>query len=472
MKILLIRPPDPLQHATLLSHTKPLNLAYIAAYMIKNGFNVKIVDYEIEPFSDKSFFQLLKDYQAAVIGVSCMTPTIKNGALICRLAKQFDSSIKTVVGGVHASGLPIRTMEEFPSFDYLVYGEGEVTFHELCLRLQDSADASGIDGIVYRDNAEIIRNNPRELIEDLDSLPFPARSLLDFNMQAGHSARGFSNKISSMELFTSRGCPVGCTYCAIQVTFGNKVRFRKTSFLEEEIKQSVLEHKFDHVIIADDTFSLKEERAFQICDILSRTNIKSWSCDTRVNNVTKRLLFAMKESGCQKVAFGVESGSQRIIDLIGKKISIEQVKDAVHWAKEAGIKHIEGNFIIGSDISETMEDIEMTKKLITSLPWTFVSVTIIVPYPGTPIYKLMKEKKLLNVEAWEDFVMFGKLPKWNTEHFSPTELFQLQKQLTKAFYLNPKYIINQLLSIRSLTDVHYWVSSGLAYFKWYLTGKV
>ncbi|MBI5701713.1 B12-binding domain-containing radical SAM protein [Candidatus Saganbacteria bacterium] len=473
MNILLVRPPDSLQNATLLSHTKPINLAYIAAYLLQKGFNVKIIDYEIQAFSSEAFLNILSEFKPGVIGVSCMTPTIKNGAAICELAKQHDINIKTVVGGVHANGLPVRTLDEFDSFDYLVYGEGEITFHELCLCFQDKKSVAEVTGIVYRDDrGVIVKNSPRALIKDLDILPFPARDLIDFGQQVGHSSRGFTNKIRSAEIFTSRGCPVGCTFCAIQATFGRMVRFRSPVYIEREIKECVEKYGCNHIVIADDTFTLIKEHALKICDILKRSGIKSWNCDTRVNTVSEELLTAMKDSGCQKVAFGVESGSQRIIDLIGKKITVEQVKNAVSLAKKVGIKHIEGNFIIGSDPSETLEDVAQTKKLINSLSWTFVSVTVIVPYPGTPLYDSMQAKGLLKVEEWEDFVMFGKVPKWRTENFTATELVGLQKELTKSFYLNPKYIIRQLLGIRTIKDVQYWANAGFSYIKWYLTGKV
>lgn len=472
MNVLLVRPPDPMQNATLLSHTKPMNLAYLASYLLQKGFNVKIVDYEIVPYSKDSFIETLRGFSPSVVGISCMTPTINNGAQICSVAKEFDKNIKTIVGGVHASGLPERTLQEFSSFDYLVYGEGEITLSEICSSVERGDTVESIKGIYFRKAEKIIANPPRELIEDLDSLPFPARHLIDFKQQAGHSSRGFSNKIRSAEIFTSRGCPVGCTFCAIQATFGTKVRFRKPEYIEKEIKECVEKYDVNHIVIADDTFTLKKSRALEICEILGRSKIQSWNCDTRVNTVDKELLTAMKKSGCQKVAFGVESGSQRVIDLVGKKITIEQVREAVHLAKSVGIKHIEGNFIIGSDPSETLDDVMMTKKLINSLPWTFVSVTTIVPYPGTPLHDTMNKKGLINVGKWEDYVMFGKTPKWRTDFFTPEQLIKLQKQLTSSFYLNPRYIVSQLLSIRNFRDIQYWLNAGVSYIKWYATGKI
>lgn len=473
IKVLLVRPPDPLQEVALLSHTKPLNLAYLASYLIARGVSVSLADYEIEPFSPEKFREKLTALNPSLIGFSCMTPTIKNGAGLAVLAKQYKASIVTVAGGCHANAQPIATMEEFPAFDFLIYGEGEVTLFDLCKRIQTpDAGFSDIEGLLYRDCGRVIQNAPRPLIEDLDSLPFPARDLLNYGNQKGHSVRGFSNKIRSAELFTSRGCPIGCTFCAIQATFGKKVRFHSVDRIKAELDQCVSRFKVNHVIIADDTFSLNQKRAFEICDILGGSAIASWNCDTRVNSVSEDLLRAMNQSRCQKVAFGVESGSQRILDLIGKKITIEQVHNAVDWAKKAGLKHIEGNFIIGSDCSETMEDIEQTIKLIRELPWTFVSVTIIVPYPGTPVYDTMKSKGYIFSNDWEDFVMFGKTPRWRTTHFSPEDLLRLQKDITRRFYTRPGYIITQLMSIRSPTELSYWVNSGVSYLKWYFFGKV
>ena len=419
MNVLLIRPPDPLQHVKLLSHTKPLNLAYIASYLIEKKINVKIIDYEIEPFAENKLLTVLKKFNPEVVGISCLTPTVKNGGKICSVIKNHDRRIKTVAGGPHVSGLPLKTMEEFPDFDYGVFGEGEITFYELCSRLKDAADTHDVKGIVYRENGTIVQTAERELIDDIDILPFPARHLIDYDsVQAGHSARGFSNEIRAAEVFTSRGCPYACSFCAIQATFGRRVRFRDVHCIEEEIRECQKRYNFNHIILADDTFTLDEKRAGKLCEIFGRSGIRSWNCDTRVNTVTKELLKAMKNSGCMKVAYGVESGSQRIIDCIGKKITIEQVKNAVHWTKEADIKHIEGNFIIGADPSETMEDLTMTREMIMNLPWTFVSVTVIVPYPGTPVYKKMKDKNQIFTEEWEDFVMFGKTPKWRTDNFS------------------------------------------------------
>lgn len=431
-----------------------------------------IIDYETTPFSPGHLHNILQTMRPFVAGVTCSTSTVNAAAKLAEKIKTHDPAITTVIGGSHASALPEQTLLEFSSFDYLVFGEGETTFLELCFRIRDGGRDSDIPGIACRNDGAVTVNSHRGLIENLDTIPFPARDLIDYATQAGHSSRGFSNKLHSTELFTSRGCPVGCSFCAIQATFGKTVRFRDPFFIEDEVSRMVREHRFNHVVIADDTFTLQPDRAIEISEILERnSSIRSWNCDTRVNTVSLELLKTMKRCGCEKVAFGVESGSQRILDLIGKGITVEQIRRAVIWAKQAGIKHIEGNFIIGCHPSETLQDLDETQKLISTLPWTFVSVAVIVPYPGTPVREQMLAAGYIDSTTdWNDYVIFGKRPGWHTEYFSTDNLLQLQRSLTRSFYLRPSYILSRLASIRSPSELHYWLSAGTSYLQWYLSG--
>jgi radical SAM superfamily enzyme YgiQ (UPF0313 family) len=449
-----------------------MNLAYLAAYLREYGIQVRIIDYETTVFDVRSFSRILEQGSFSILGVSCTTPTIASGSRICAIAKSRCPEIVTVVGGSHANALPEQTLEQFPPFDYLVFGEGEETLFELCRAIRDGKTPTHIDGLAFRTRETITKNPARKLIKDLDTIPFPARDLIDNRSRFGHSTRGFLNRTPSTELYTSRGCPYSCNFCAIQTTFGKRVRFRGSDSIEEEVRLIKNELRLKHIIVADDTFTLNENHAFEICDIFRRNGVESWSCDTRADHITQELLKAMKLSGCQKIAFGVESGSQRILDLNGKGLTTEQVASAVHWAREAGIRYIEGNFIIGSHPAETMDDIQQTRRLLRSLPWSFVSIAVITPYPGTMVYDLMKEQGLLHKNIqWEDFMMFGATPRWETIHFSAKDLLNLQKKLTREFYLRPDYIMKRLLSVKSWQDAFFWISSGGAYLKWYVKSR-
>jgi len=471
-KVVLLRPPDPMGMVDVLSHVLPTNLGYIASYLLREGVEVEIWDYEQERFSAVEFLHKLQEASPQVVGISCMTPTIINGHHVASLVKKHFPNIVTVVGGAHSSAMPEETLSEFPNFDLVVNQEGEATFLELCQRVSEGGGFEGMMGITRRDGEEFVREDSRPFIPDLDDIPFPARELYhNPNRFRGHSSRGFSNSLNSTEIFTSRGCPYKCTFCAIVATFDRTVRFRSPDNVIEEVKEVKKRYDIEHIVIADDTFGLKKGRIEELCEGFGGLGLNSWNCDTRVDSVDRNTLQLMKESGCTKVAFGIETGSERVIALNEKKIDLDRVRAAVRWANEAGIKNVEGNFIIGSHPDETLEDLEMTQKLIRELPLTFVSISIIVPYPGTPNFTTMKERGDIFSEDWSNYVMFGQDPVWRTKHFEPKDLLQHQKRMNRTFYLNPRYMTRMLLRIRSLSELAYYAKMGKAFMKWTLGGS-
>ena len=469
-KAILLRPPDPMGMVDILSHTEPTNLGYLAAYSIQAGIDVDIWDYEQNAFIAKEFLEKVREVQPAVIGMSCMTPTIMNGHIIATLIKKHFPNIFVVVGGAHSSAIPVQTLEEFPHFDLVVNQEGESSFLEVLQHLKAGDKPSKIQGTTWRDGEDIVREESRGFIKELDDIPFPARQLYhDRNTLAGHSSRGFSNTMKSTEIFTSRGCPYKCSFCAIVATFNRSLRFRSIENVEAEVVEVKKNYGTDHVVIADDTFGLKSGLLEALCDVFTKHKISSWNCDTRVDAVDPESLRMMHKSGCTKVAFGVESGSPRLIALNEKKITPERVIAAVREAHEAGIKHIEANFIVGSHPDETYDDLMQTAALIRQLPISFISVSITVPYPGTPNFEYMKERNLIETYDWSKYVMFGKAPRWRTVHFTSDDLLAYQKKLNRSFYLNPKYMLRMLGSIRSFSELRYYAKSGVAFVKW-LTG--
>ena len=467
MKTLLIRPPDPMGMVDILSHTEPTNIGYIASYAISKGFTIDIWDYEQHLFQAKSFLDRIKAYRPAVVGLSCMTPTIISGHNIATLIKDFFPEIIVVVGGAHSSAMPHETLLEFPNFDLVVNQEGEITFAEVLARAASNESLEDIAGTTRRDGESIITLPPRDFIKNLDDVPFPARELYHGQGQlAGHSSRGFSNSLRTTEIFTSRGCPYQCTFCAIVATFNRSLRFRSMENVSEEIRHVKERYDIQHFVIADDTFGLKKGRLESLCEVFDKLQVSSWSCDTRIDVVDKRSLRLMKDSGCTKIAFGVETGSQRIADLNKKNISLENVEPVIRWANEIGIRHIEANFIIGSHPDETIEDLEATRKLIRELPLSFISISIIVPYPGTPNYEYMNDRNYIQTKDWENYVMFGQTPGWRTTNFSPKNLLTYQKKLNRSFYLRPSYIARMGSRIRSIEELRYYSKSGIAFLKW------
>jgi anaerobic magnesium-protoporphyrin IX monomethyl ester cyclase len=473
MNIVLIRPDDPRGNIAILSHSQPLNLGYLAAYLMQHGHRVEIWDYEVEKLTANGFIERIAKTQPQIIGFSCMTPTIINGHKLAGLVKEKFPDILTLVGGPHSTALPERSLAEFPSFDVVVIGEGEETLLALCHTWGKSRDLANIAGIAYRDAQGIHVGARRPLIEDLDKLPFPQRDMFYLGFRRGHISAGISNKLTSTEICTSRGCPIGCSFCASGVTMGSRTRFRSTENVLAEAEECLKKYNFDHLEVNDDTFTLNPDRAIEICRGFKKLGVRSWHCEgTRVNAVSLELLKIMAQTGCQKVAFGVESGSPRILDLIGKKITVEQVKNAFRWAREAGIKYIEGYYMIGSDPSETVEDLQMTINLIKETKPDLILMSILVPYPGTKVYEKMKEKNYIFTENWEKYVIIDQLPPWRTEYFSPEDLLCHQKRMLRDFYLRPEYLLSILAKLRSLEEIKYWSEAGWGFVKWLIKGRL
>lgn len=465
MKIILVNPPRSARRPYFLAVQMPLNIAYLAAYLKERGFEPEIWDFEVEKFTEALFIERLKKAKPKVVGLSCFTPTILNGHYLAKLVKENCPKAVTVVGGVHASALPRRTLTEFENFDYLIAGEGEETFFEFCRKVKDKQSLRGIKGLITKENKDF---EARPLISDLDQIPFPARELLKVNLYKGAANKGFSrNCLNIAEIFTARGCPYQCIFCASHLTMDRKVRLRSIGNISAEISDCVKKYRTNHITFLDDTFTLDRQRVKELCRYLKKNNLTWNATGTRVNTVDKELLDEMAKSGCLGLAFGVESGSQHILDLMKKGITLTQVRDAFKWAREAGIKSLEADFIIGAHPDETKEDLDSTKKLIKELNPDILSVAYIVPYPGTEANRIMKERNLLSKEEnWNDFVLFGnKKLSWRTTYFSPEELPKLQRKFLGDYYFTPKYIFKRITKLRNLNEFFYWGRSALDFLK-------
>ena len=346
-------------------------------------------------------------------------------------------------------------------------GEGEFTMLELCEHIKNKTPIYGIDGIAYRTKNGIKIEEPRSLISDLDSLPFPKRDLIDQSLYTkAHCKRGISRKFLRVsELIISRGCPYHCIFCASHLTYGSIVRFRTRENILKEIDLCIEKYGTNHFSILDDTFTLKKDLVHQLCRAFKQRGV-SWDCDTRVNCVSQDMLQEMANSGCQKVSFGVESGSPRILKLIKKNITIEQVKLAFKWAHKSGIKYVEGTFMIGAHPNETIQDINLTINLIQEIIPDIIMLAIAAPFPGTELYEIMRIKNyFIEKNDWKSYAFFGEKPSWRTKYFSPEELMSLQSKILRKFYLRPSYILQRIKKMKKLDEFKYWVKMALDFLQ-------
>ncbi len=473
MRIAFVIPPPSQTQFKFASYQQPINLAYLAASVRKAGAEPVIWDYGAGGFTEEGFLRKLAEFSPRIIGIHCKTFNIMQGDYLAGIVKKHSPEIMTIVGGPHSSALPKDTLDEFANFDIAVVGEGDITIAEICENIAAGRSLDGAKGLALRKKSGTVINPPRELAPNLDILDYPARDLLEKELyNKFHCTRGLPYfDLSPTEIFTSRGCPGKCIFCAVNVSYGNCVRFRSVDNCLGEIEECIRRYKYDHIVIQDDAFTLKKQRVYEFLEGFRKLGLKSWSCDTRVDTVDAELLKAMVASGCRKISFGVESGSERILKLIRKNITPEQVKKAVGWAKAAGVKIVECTFIVGSHPDETYEDVELSRKLIKELKPDILSVSAIVPYPGTEVYRLMKEDGYLTDSRWTDFQMIGTEFNWRTKNFSAHEIAKLQLHLINNYYFSPSYIINRLKKIDGINDLRYWAKACIDYIKFFLKSR-
>ncbi len=464
INVLLVQPPIHKSIDRSYASTQiPINLGYIAASLEQEGANVKIVDFCVNDFIESEFIALLREFNPAFVGFTGMTSSMNFVRDIAKLVKQYDSGLLTVLGGVHISAIPKRTMEEIPHVDVGVMSEGEETIKEIYRLKAAGKPLEGIKGTIIRTGEKLEINPMRELIKNVDTIPFPARHLFDVKKyNKSHVSRGFSRKyLNIMELITTRGCPNQCIFCAGHINYGYMLRARSYENVKAEIEELIKNYGTNHISIQDDTFTLNKELVKRLCAYLKEKKL-SWDCNARVNTVDFELLKLMKASGCKKISFGVESGSPRILKLIKKGITLEQVRAAFAASKKAGIRYTEGTFILGSHPSETEEEVRQTVDLIFELMPDFASLTIICPFPGTEVYRLMDEQKLLDENLdWSKFTFINNTPPFRRlEHLTAEQLVETQKKFLKTYYSSPRYILSQIIKMRSIGEVRYFINLG------------
>ena len=448
MKILLVNPP--VEKVVTSSFPKcfhdirgiqpPLGLLYIASYLKKTKphCEIKIYDAIAEVYSEANFQKLLHDYCPDIVGVQIFTFTLLDAITIFKLAKQANSKTITVAGGPHVSLYHSETLQ-FNFVDYAVAGEGEIPFTQLVEYIENnSIDLNKIKGIGYKIENRCFINPEHSVLDNLDDIPVIDRELIPYRKYYSVFSR---NKLMTA-IITSRGCPHRCIYCS---NFNNKVRAHSPQYVISEIKKCI-SLGIKEFFLSDDTFSFNIDRAKEICHIIIREKLDiKWYINTRINTIDDELLFLLKKSGCQRINYGIETGSQRIIKNIYKKINLEDAKKAIHRTKKAGMS-VYCFFMIGLP-GETITDIKETVKFIKLTKPDFAQFSITALEPGTKLYRMAIEKGIVDRDIWKEFSENPyenfRVPLW-TENFSESELKKILYSLYKSFYLSPRFVIKNI----------------------------
>ncbi len=457
MKILLINPPytnfDGIKESG--GHMMPLNLAYLASYLrSKMECEIAILDAEVLGLSYEQIKKSITEKNPDMVGFTCPTPTMNHVFKIAEIIKkEINQKCVVVVGGIHPTAMPEETIKN-NYIDFEVIGEGEITFYELVKAISEKRqNFEEIKGLCFKRDGQTIATPPRPLIADLDDLPFPARDLFQLEIYYQAPTKKVSNEKAG-PILTSRGCAFNCIHCLSQKMWGRNPRFRSTANVIAEIEECLNKYGIKEFNVFDDTFTLNETRAMEICDeIINRKLNISWVSLSRVNTLTERLLQKMKAAGCKKISFGLESGSQKVLDIIKKQATLAMAQKTVNMVYQAGLT-VHASFMLGN-IGETEKTIRETISFAKNLPLDNVTFFITSPYPGTELYEMAKNEGLINDKTdWEKFAPLTKTPPIVVQkNISAERLVYWQKRAFREFYLRPKYIFHKIKQLRSIGSI-------------------
>lgn len=434
----------------------PLTLAISAAILKDAGFTVSLKDCSNDGISFEQLKHIIQDFRPALVIVNTSTPSIDGDLKVANLTKEIDKNIKTVFFGIHVTALPERVFKENPDVEFVINGEPEYTIRNFALALRAGSPISEVKGLIYRAGNEVIYNEKRPFIENLDELPYPAWDLIN----VGGYRLPITNRPFLLVL-TARACSHSCTFCAAGVFYGNRPRLRSWQKIVSEIKYVREKYNINDFLFWSENGITNKQHMYEICRGLANEvpGVK-WVCNARVDIVDEELLKIMKKAGCWMIGYGVESGTQRILDSMKKNVTIEGIEKAVKITKKVGIE-VTAHVIVGYP-GETKSDILNTIKLLKRWDPDYIQVYCCVPFPGSPLYGESKRSGWLKSTDWSMFEQnFSVI---DTPKLSSQEVMALREKMIRSFYLNPRKILKTFLKIRSPQEIAFLLSFAKRYF--------
>jgi radical SAM superfamily enzyme YgiQ (UPF0313 family) len=413
----------------------PLGIGYMGAVLYKNHFDVNVIDCQAQKINYQQFRQEIGKVKPDIVGVTCTTLTYKSALKIVKVAKEVWPNCITVLGGPHVTFWDDKALQECPELDVVVRREGEETMLELTQRIENAQPYTDVIGTTCRKGTDIVKNADRPFLENLDSLPFPALHL----WQHTENLRKYGT--IPYPVMTSRGCVYWCNFCTAVRMFGRRYRMRSAKNVVDELEFLQKNYYATQFTFYDDAFTVDQARTAEICDEILRRGLRiKWDCETRVDMVSKELFVKMREAGCIAVWFGVESGSKKQLNSMGKGFSLTQTRRAFKWAKEAGLMTVAG-VILGFP-GETKESAWETIRFVKELNPNDVGFYIATPYPGTPMYEEVKANGSLKITDFDKYDTAT--PTFEIPGMSMQELTEIREQAFQSFYLSPAYFVSAL----------------------------
>ncbi len=472
MKVVLVNPPDEMEAmfgvgSVFIQKYEPLGLLYIAAVAREAGHKISVIDAYAEGLELPEVQRRIAALEPDVVGISTLTCSGSAVYFLGRWLREKLPETLVVLGNVHASVFAEAYLQN-DCCDLVVHGEGEHIFNALLTwRESDGTteDLGAIEGISFRDaKGKVKRNAGSGVVKELSALPFPARDLVDRNLYhlteiSNQNYVGGGDKIGKT-MMTSRGCPYRCSFCVVHQ--GHKQRRNSVTEVVDELEMLEKDFHATYVYLMDPLFMADAKRVRAICEEIQARDLKvQWGCDANVKLINPELARVMEAGGCIELSLGIESGVQRLLDIVNKRTTLAEVRQAVADIKGASSIKVEGLFILGLP-TETAEESLKTIQFAIDLNLDMAQFSILCPYPGSPLFEELSAKGELDtgirddgsidLDVWRrysSYVIFTDNPPiWVTPTQTPEALRKLQKRALRAFYLRPSQIWRQARRVR------------------------
>ena len=361
--------------------------------------------------------------------------------------------------GVHVSTLPEETLIE-TALDSIIRGEPEMTALDLANQLKGRDRLRYVQGLSYRGNPTFVNNPAREFINNLDLLPFPARDLL----KNERYKMPIYNRPYTL-VITARGCPNNCSFCTANIYYGSKIRMRSPENVLDEVEEILNVHKIKDITFWADTFTFDRRYVLKICEGIKKRGLKfRWMANARVDRVDPEMLKKMRETGCQILSFGVESGVQKILNRINKNITLKQIRQTFKWVRASGIESA-AHIIFGLP-GETEKTIQQTIKFVKEIDPDYIQFYSAIPFPGTKFYDEASKKGWITTQSWEDYELGKNII--STPKLPVARLAYWRKRAYLQFYLRPSYIWGRLKKfIKNPADILPFAKQAFSFlFDW------
>ncbi|NLF68186.1 MAG: radical SAM protein [Candidatus Anammoximicrobium sp.] len=437
--ILIVNPPSPDGHVYIRDVCRwgrrsrermiwpQTSLAYLAA-MVPDGLTVRIIDAIAEQMTMDQFLAEVRREQPRFYVTYLIGSTFDSDARGVREAKQAGAT--TIAVGTHVSAVPKNTLQAVPELDFVIRHEPEYSFADILDRVLHGKSWDGVTGIGFRDQrGEIVITPDRPLVRKLDDLPIPKQHLLPLDKYR----MPFLGKRYTWVL-TNRGCPYSCTYCFEGVVWGKSVRYRSAESIFREL-QYLAEHDVRNVLFLADLFTYDRAGVLRLCDLIIASGLRiRWTCNSRVDTIDEDMLVRMKQAGCWLIAFGIESGSQAVLDNVKKDARVADAEQAIRLCHRHGVKTW-GYFIIGLP-GETRQTVRETIDFAKRIPLDVALFHVAMPYAGTEFYFQAVANGWLNTSQWQHFDMNDSAVVQYAD-FGAADILRATKQAFREFYFRP-----------------------------------